>query len=240
VSVAGQYANVLEKIKIVKLDDNGSQVGTLLCMYNPTKLVYKRSTQWEKKPRAAEELPSYAFKGVGPATLTIELFFDTTMDIGGSGVSVSAGQDVRHFTDFLISLTKIDPKSPNKDRPPYCQLIWGLSAGTDRLYFDKGVATSVSVTYEMFLPDGTPVRAKANVTFEEVLTIEQATDKKQNPTSRSEARRVWIVEEGQTLDWIAYQEYGDSSCWRHIAETNALTDPRDLRSGQVLKLVPLP
>jgi nucleoid-associated protein YgaU len=48
------------------------------------------------------------------------------------------------------------------------------------------------------------------------------------------------VSEGQTLAWIAYQEYGDSGYWRHIAETNDLADPLDLRPGQVLKLVPLP
>ncbi len=49
-----------------------------------------------------------------------------------------------------------------------------------------------------------------------------------------------MVHEGQTLDWIAYQEYGDPAYWRHIAETNDLANPKDLRPGQVLKLTPLP
>jgi hypothetical protein len=229
-------SNAVEKIKIVKLNDSGIPIDGIVCMYNPTKLVYKRSTQWEKKSGAKKEVPSYAFKGVGPATLTIELLFDTTLI---SPSSPGAGKDVVTFVDFLLSLTKIDKESPQKDRPPYCRLIWGMGGVTKgQLYFDKGVATSVSVTYEMFAPDGTPIRAKANVTFEEVLTIEQV--QPQNPTSRSEARKVWVVEEGQTLDWIAYQEYGDSGCWRHIAETNNLADPRELHSGQVLRLVPLP
>jgi nucleoid-associated protein YgaU len=51
---------------------------------------------------------------------------------------------------------------------------------------------------------------------------------------------VWVVVEGQTLDWIAYQEYGSAAHWRHIADTNDLDDPRQLRSGQILNLVPLP
>ena len=46
--------------------------------------------------------------------------------------------------------------------------------------------------------------------------------------------------EGERLDWIAYQEYGNPRHWRHIADVNDLANPFDLRSGQVLKLTPLP
>ncbi|MCL5995669.1 MAG: peptidase M23, partial [Chloroflexi bacterium] len=88
----------------------------------------------------------------------------------------------------------------------------------------------------MFKPDGTPVRAKVNVTFKQVDQQPGA----QNPTTRSEPRKIWVVHEGQTLDWIAYQEYGDPACWRHIAETNGRPDPMQLRPVQVLQLVPLP
>jgi hypothetical protein len=226
--------SAVEKIKIVKVDKNGSPLGGIVCMYNPTKLTYKRSTQWQKKPGAKKVIPSYAFKGVGPASLTMELLFDATLSHTTTGAEIAG---VRASIGFLLSLTKIDENSD--DRPPFCRLIWGLGGVTkDQLYFNIGVATNVNVTYEMFAPDGSPIRAKANVTFEEVDPMEVVPF--QNPTSRSEARKVWVVEEGQTLDWIAYQEYGDPGCWRHIAETNSLADPRDLRSGQVLKLVPLP
>jgi hypothetical protein len=49
-----------------------------------------------------------------------------------------------------------------------------------------------------------------------------------------------VVEQGQRLDWIAYQIYRDSSAWRHLAETNGLLKPNDLVPGQILKIVPLP
>jgi nucleoid-associated protein YgaU len=100
----------------------------------------------------------------------------------------------------------------------------------------KGVISQIAQNFTLFKTDGTPLRASVDVTFSE--TGEQ--QKKQNPTTRTEARKIWVVHEGQTLDWIAYQEYGDPACWRHIAETNNLPNPRDLRPGQVLKLTPLP
>jgi nucleoid-associated protein YgaU len=49
-----------------------------------------------------------------------------------------------------------------------------------------------------------------------------------------------VVTEGQTIDLIAHQEYGDPSAWRHIAKANGLTAPRNLKPGQVLRLPPLP
>ena len=87
----------------------------------------------------------------------------------------------------------------------------------------------------MFKADGTPLRAEVSVTFKQVAEATRG----QNPTTRTESRKVWIVHEGQTLDWIAYQEYGDPALWKHIAATNNLSNPMDLRAGQVLKLVPL-
>ncbi|NJM39843.1 MAG: LysM peptidoglycan-binding domain-containing protein [Anaerolineae bacterium] len=45
---------------------------------------------------------------------------------------------------------------------------------------------------------------------------------------------------GETLDYIAYQHYGDAAQWRHIAQANNLLNPKNLRPGLVLKLTPLP
>lgn len=111
--------------------------------------------------------------------------------------------------------------------PPKCKLVWGN-------FSFVAIAESVNVTFTMFLSDGTPVRAQAKVKMKEIE--EQDVYPPQNPTSRSVSRKRWVVRQGETLDWIAYQEYGDSSLWRYIAEANGLDNPRDLRPGQVLNL----
>ena len=90
----------------------------------------------------------------------------------------------------------------------------------------------------MFLPDGTPVRADAKISLNQYK--DDDVFKKQNPTSYSEPRKMWVVTEGERLEWIAYQEYGHPRHWRHIAATNGIMNPLDLRPGQVLKLTPLP
>jgi nucleoid-associated protein YgaU len=52
--------------------------------------------------------------------------------------------------------------------------------------------------------------------------------------------KQWTVRDGDTIDWIAYSEYGDSKMWRYIADVNGLDDPSRLRTGQKLSIAPLP
>jgi hypothetical protein len=130
-------------------------------------------------------------------------------------------------------MVKVDPekKDPkdNKSEPPTCRFQWG------KFMSFTTVIKDLKQKFTMFKRDGTPLRAELTI------TLQQVADKPagQNPTSRSEARKIWIVEEGQRLDWIAYQEYHDSDQWRYIAETNHLDSP-EVYPGQVLKLIPLP
>ena len=111
--------------------------------------------------------------------------------------------------------------------PPKCRFVWGS-------FSFVAVIPSVSVTFTMFLPSGTPVRATAKV---DLIQIEDPFEQPpQNPTSRSVPRKVWVVKAGQRLDWIAYKEFGNAAMWRYIAQANGLDNPWDLKAGQVLNL----
>jgi hypothetical protein len=212
-----------EKAVISKVDDDSKKI---TCHFNPDSFSIGRTIEWKPTTTIGGDVSKLEFGGgkaheLGP----VELVFDTT----------DTGTDVREEYKVLIEdLAQIDPdtvsQKTGKGHPPKCKFHWGSF-----LSF-TAVITKVDQTFTMFKPDGTPLRAKVKVTFLEVPESLQP----QNPTSRSEARKVWVVEEGQTLDWIAYQEYGDSAHWRHIADTNNLANPMDLRPGQRLKLVPLP
>jgi nucleoid-associated protein YgaU len=115
----------------------------------------------------------------------------------------------------------------SKGAPPKCKFVWGN-------FSFIAIMESVKVTFNMFLPNGTPIRAQAKVKMKQIE--EQALYEPQNPTTRSAPRKTWTVKAGQTLDWIAYQEYGDPSLWRRLARLNDLDNPLDLVPGQVLKL----
>ncbi len=195
--------------------------------FNPESITYKACPRYAQLPNAGAKKSGnrMTYGGNFSSELSMKLLLDTTR----TGKSV-----YDKYVKFLIGLTVPDEEK-GFTQPPKCKFKWGEFTEDTRMGFEA-VLSGLQVEYIWFLPDGTPVRATTDLTFKEYYEA----DELQNPTSRSEARKVWRVIEGQTLDWIAYQEYGDSAAWRHIARVNNLQNPRDLRPGMVLRLLPLP
>lgn len=196
-------------------------------MFNPTQIGYTKGVKWVTKEIPEDDSGMKYSSGGEAPTFRIELFFDST----------DTGKDVRDaYTDKLEKLTYIvhkDSSTKKPSQPPVCRFIWG------RFQSFLAIVPSVTLSFQMFLADGTPVRASADVEFREYVHEEPSSLPFTNPTSRSLARKIWRVSPGESLDFIAFQEYGDPALWKHIAATNNLSNPMDLRPGQVLKLVPL-
>lgn len=197
------------------------------CHFNPTDFSLTKKIKWNETKSSGLNEPRKTFAGGETTDLTIQLLFDVSRDDKA---------DVRDTYEKLLEMAQIDPSKKNpvdgKGEPPRCIFIWG------QFLSFTAVIQQIKQTFTMFRSNGVPIRAKVDVTFAQ-LGDEQRTAP-QNPTSRTDPRKIWVVHAGQTLDWIAYEEYGNPAYWRHIAETNNLLNPKDLQPGQILKLVPLP
>lgn len=242
----------LEKVQLLKWTGSrwesvfGDDAADHAARFNPEKLQLSKGTTWQTEKAPLSNIGKTTFGGGDPMRLSLDLFFDTT----------ATGADVRQYTGALLELVMIplnvvsalggvyqqvldtvedeDAKESltkqlyASHHPPKCKFIWG------RFQTFEAYVESVDLTFTMFLQDGTPVRAKAKLKLKQIE--ETMLYPPQNPTTRSAARKTWLVREGQRLDWIAYQEYGDPSLWRYLARANDLDDPFDLRPGQVLDL----
>jgi phage tail protein X len=210
-----------QKAEIFRVDNPSRKV---TCQFNPKDYSITKAVKWIYDQVDGKNVGDAQFAGGEAQDMTVEIWFDSTDD----------GSDVRNKYQELLKMAEIDTSKQNtstrKSEPPQCKFQWG-----SYLSF-TGVIKQIAQNFTLFKADGTPLRAKVNVTFTETAQPPQS----QNPTSRTETRKIWVVHEGQTLDWIAYREYGNPAYWRYIAETNDLANPMDLRPGQVLKLVPLP
>lgn len=211
----------VQKAMIFPVNDLSAGV---VCQFNPEKFSISKDLNWEEKPDIGGIVPEVIFSGGRAQELTVDLFFDST----------DTGNDVRIRYLPLKKMTWVSLLNMNlktgKGAPPRCLFQWG------KFLAFTAVIKRITEDFTLFKADGTPLRADVKVTFQEVKLI----TKGQNPTTRSEPTRVRVVHQEERLDWIAYQEYGDPAYWRHIAETNDLANPMDLRPGQVLRLVPLP
>ncbi|MBW4493639.1 MAG: LysM peptidoglycan-binding domain-containing protein [Oscillatoria princeps RMCB-10] len=202
----------LEKLKIA-IEENYPTFGRPVeVLFNPQQIQISRSGGTVKEGQLVG--------GEEPATLTIELFFDTTL--GKSGP-----EDVQRYTKTIYNLTR---KKGKLNRPPLCRLMWGKGS----VWFLQGFLKQVSKTLTHFLEDGTPVRAKLNCTFEEWVPPEYK-QKSQNPIDDP----TRIVRRGETLSSIAAEEYSDPSLWRVIADANKISNPRAITPGQILTVPPL-
>ncbi len=213
----------LVKATIRNLDTNKA----ITCLFNPTEYAFAKEVGWAEAADRGANIPQLEFVGGKPATLTLSLFFDTN----------DTGEDVRaKYTNALWDLALVNPdrldSKTNKGRPPECMFEWGNA------WSFKAVVTSMTQRFTLFLEDGTPTRATVD------LTLKQAHDPgrfpAQNPTSGGVAgHRTRVVQQRETLDLIAAEEYGEARHWRHIAEANGIDNPLRLRPGTRLALPPL-
>ena len=198
--------------------------------FNPERYTVTKAVQIAEIAIPGLDSPVQQFVRGQTEKVQFELHFDTTE----FGV-VEGVKDVRELTGPIYKLLKVKKE---RHAPPRCKLTWGaggkiFSYGT-RVSPPWCLLESVSEEFTLFSPTGVPRRAKLNVTFREAWTIEdQLLETPRHSGNRSKARPLGP---GQTLAHLAWQEYGDATAWRAIAEANDLDDPLAVSAGQMLRV----
>jgi hypothetical protein len=201
----------LEKATIQRYDlESGTPEGDPIeVLFNPTEYRLEKSNQFAEIAIPGLEAPPIQFVRGNIRTLAMQLFFDT----------YEQGEDVRNYTGQIVELLDVDPEL---HAPPVCIFSWG------DLNF-VGVLERANQAFQLFLSDGTPVRATVDVSFKEYFTA---------PGDRQSANfaKRYVVRRGDTLSGIAGKKYGDPALWRPIAEENGIDDPLSIEPGRVLTI----
>jgi nucleoid-associated protein YgaU len=100
------------------------------------------------------------------------------------------------------------------------------------------VLARASQRYIMFRPDGVPVRARVQVTFNEFRNADL--EAKEVKRETADYTKTYTVTAGETLSAIAGREYGNPKLWRPIALANDVADPHRLAPGARLVIPRLP
>jgi nucleoid-associated protein YgaU len=197
--------------------------GPITFMFNPNELSLNKTASWiVHRTRGAEDVGVAEFQGSGPATLSVTIFLDAT-DTHSKVVQTNVET---LLTCCVPTKASIAAKAPS---PPWVKFSWGQFQ-TVSFY---AYITSINATYKLFDPDGTPLRATCAMSLTEI----SGSTPGQNPTSGTlTAQRVHQLVAGDSLEMLSYQEYGDPTLWRIIAEANDIDDPVRLRPGTQLLL----
>lgn len=202
----------------------GPLINSFAFEFNPSQLSLTRRAQWNSTPSAAVRdgsLPE--FMGPEPRELTVPVFLDRSND--------PDSDDVMDDVESLFKCCQVTSMSLAAKQPstPWVVFQWG-SFKTARF---TAYVESVEASYTLFGTSGTPIRATCQLRLHEIPTKTLG----QNPTSGAlTARRVHRLVAGDSLQSLAWREYGNAGAWRAIAETNGIDDPARLTPGTELIL----
>jgi hypothetical protein len=215
----------LEKALIV----NAVTQEKFFVQFNPEEYTLNKDVNYAQVGIPGLNSPVLQFVHGGLQTLEMELLMDTyeVHSVGGRTLN-QAGDDVRKLVQKLALLMEVDNST---HAPPPAVFSWG------NLTFSC-VLARMSQKYILFLPDGTPVRARLQVTFNEYKPADL--DSKETKRETSDYSRFHVVHQGETLSQIAHQVYGNPKLWRPIAILNRIDHPRRLLAGQTLLIPQLP
>jgi phage tail protein X len=202
----------------------GTRIKTLRFDFNPAQLSLSRAAQWKVTPTAAvRDGAKPEFMGPEPRAMTLEIFLDSS--------DRPTSNTVLQKVAALMSCCEVTTKSiaAKQPSPPWVVFQWG-SFSTARF---TAYVSSVDASYTLFGTTGVPIRATCQVQLHEIPRKTRG----QNPTSGAlTARRVHQVVAGESLQSLAWREYGDANVWRAIAEANGIDDPAQLPTGTELIL----
>lgn len=215
-SAAGDASNY-ESATVLLLDRDMNEIDDVEVLFNPTEYSLDKSVEYGELALPGMDTPVTQFVSGSAETLSMDLLLDT----------YESGEDVREHVAKLDRLASVDGE---RHAPPLCKFVWGGLTFTS-------VVESLGKQFTLFMPDGTPVRASASVTFKRYETVSrQLKEERRSSPDRTKLRRVT----GEESLWsLAAEEYGDPGRWRVIAEANGVSDPRSLEPGTDLVVPPL-
>lgn len=219
----------LEKMTIKAYTDSKftKQDGSDFQVYiNPEKYAHSYNIEYKNRQAQGSNGPSPIFNKYMSDNVNFELVFD------GTGVVPSALPGAPSTVEKQITAfrTLVYTYNGNIHRPNFLSLSWGT------LLF-KCVLKSLNINYTLFMPDGKPLRARANahfLGFNDEVELALKADKKS-----ADLTHVRTVKAGDTLPLMCFEIYGSSVYYPRVARVNGLIDFRNLVPGTQLMFPPL-
>lgn len=161
-----------------------------------------------------------------PEDLQLDFIFDRSGVIKGfedqSGEGIIG--DIDQFKKIILDY------NGDQHKPNYLIISWGS------LLF-KGSLKDMDITYKLFKPDGTPIRATVRATFKGFIEDNLRVARENN--NSPDLTHIRMVNEGDTLPLMTFRIYGDSKYYLEVAKANKLVNFRKLIAGQQIFFPPI-
>ena len=227
----------LKKMKLTGYSKNTFQVAdqtgeTYTAVVNPETytLNYEIRSNNEQAPGTSGNQSN--FLSAAPQKLEFEFLFDGTGALVSNiiatphsiGNQKTVDEQLKQFQRTIFDFRGAI------HQPSFVLLQWGT------LEFKCKVET-IQITYKLFKPDGTPLRAIARVTFTNEIADEERVA--QEDANSPDLTHIRTIHEGDTLPLLCYDIYGDATLYREVVRVNRLINFRKLKVGQQIFFPPI-
>lgn len=213
----------LTKLKIIVCKDDRFQeeVGSLTVPVNPDKYTRTFQIKYSEEQEQGTQGNNPPFNKIPPEEIQFEFLYD------GTGVVPGSADIHDRIEEFKKMVYKVDG---DIHRSNFLKLLWG------DLSFNC-VLKDLKIDYTLFKADGTPLRARLNVTFLQVIEEERRAAEQGN--NSPDLTHIRYVQEGDTLPLMAYRIYGDAGLYIQVAKYNGFLDFRRLAPNTKVVFPPI-
>lgn len=227
----------LTKVKLEIYKDNRYQnkLGEFELPINPEQFSQQFQIEYDRNQAQGSQHNDLKYKFTRPQELKLDFTLDGTGVVPDKQNPGKFHQDIIGQLQDFFRLTYT--MNPETHKPNFLRLLWGnFSFGYGEYGFNC-LLTNLQVSYTLFDPNGSPLRAKLSATFtsyvEQKLRLLEENKKSPDLTHQSK------VTAGYNLPLMTYRIYEDPSYYLQIAKVNGLVNFRRLKTNTDLRFPPL-
>jgi hypothetical protein len=214
----------LVKMKIIGFKSNtfSGDSKNIILQINPDSLKYTAGINYTEDTRNGISGKDVKFGHSKNSSLSFDTVFDST------GLLPLKEKKVINAINHLDAvICKIDGDT---HEPRYLHVNWGS-------FLFKGRMSSLNYDYNLFSPDGSPLRVKVSIAISGYM--DKLTEAGYTNRKSPDMTHAVTLKAGESIAWWCYKIYGDASYCVDIAKFNRLQGFRNVAPGTQILFPPL-
>lgn len=207
----------LQKIIIIGFSDKNvtdKEAGRFVIPINPENISRNHQINLENSASGGSQHNDSKHANTPSEDLRLEFTLDNTGTVEGNILEgTPVGKQVEDFLNLTYKL------QGGIRKPNFLKILWW-----DGFAFDCQL-TNAQVTYTLFKPDGTPLRAKINASFKQHTSAELRVAI-EGKTSAVFTKVQSVLEAGERITNVAQKAFSDAGKFMEIARANDLVNLR--------------
>lgn len=190
-------------------------------MLNPNKFSHGYQISYSKTKTMGQLASDNKFSGIEPESISFDILLDHTGVVPGSS-------DVQTQIEKLNEV--VYTYNGSRHEPNHVRLLWGSLLFYGRL-------KSMSAEYNLFSPEGTPLRAEIKLSFNGFMSTQEEA-KRANRSSPDMTHAV-VFKAGDSLPLLCHRIYNNAEYYASVARVNNITNFREIAPGTRIIFPPL-